>query len=71
MHQQITDCACAASVLFWPSSEKNMPHTSASVFCRTFHIEAASVDIHLLSILFSFLSISKELRLGFAYHVTR
>ena len=27
-----------------------MPHTSASVFCRTFHIEAASVDIHLLSV---------------------
>ena len=25
-----------------------MPHTFASVFCRTFHIEAASVDIHLL-----------------------
>ena len=25
-----------------------MPHASASVFCRTFHIEAASVDIHLL-----------------------
>ena len=25
-----------------------MPHTSASVFCRTFHIEAASVDIRLL-----------------------
>ena len=25
-----------------------MPHMSASVFCRTFHIEAASVDIHLL-----------------------
>ena len=25
-----------------------MPHTSASVFCRTFHIEAASVDIGLL-----------------------
>ena len=39
---------CAASVLFWPSSEKNMPHTSASVFCRIFHVEAASVDIRLL-----------------------
>ena len=39
---------CAASVLFWPSSEKSMPHTSASVFCRTFHIETASVDIRLL-----------------------
>ena len=39
---------CAASVLFWPSSEKSVPHTSASVFCRTFHIEAAFVDICLL-----------------------
>ena len=39
---------CAASVLFWPSSEKSMPHTSAPVFCRTFHIEAASVDIRSL-----------------------
>ena len=49
---------CAASMLFWPSSEKSMPHTSASVFCRTFHIEAAFVDIHLLPfcspVLFSF-----------------
>ena len=24
-----------------------MPHMSASVFCRIFHIKAASVDIHL------------------------
>ena len=38
---------CAASVLFWPSFEKSMPHTSALVLCRTFHTEAASV-IHLL-----------------------
>ena len=33
-----------------------MPHTSALVFCRTFHIDAASVDIMLVIhfVLFSF-----------------
>ena len=42
-----------------------MPHTSASVFCRTLHIEAASVDIRLFCSPVCVLLLVKGIETGF------